>query len=42
MTYGDMENIESQYHLSHKDALVRLKRASGHLNKVNCIEILQQ
>lgn len=37
-------------HLSHKEALVRLKRASGHLNKVismtsedgKCVDILQQ
>lgn len=37
-------------HLSHKEALIRLKRASGHLNKVismtsedgKCVDILQQ
>lgn len=40
----------SHDHLSHKEALIRLKRASGHLNKVismtaddgKCVDILQQ
>lgn len=40
----------SHDHMSHKESLIRLKRASGHLNKVvamtseggKCVDILQQ
>lgn len=43
-------NFENHSHHSHKDAILRLKRASGHLNSVilmienqqPCVEILQQ